>query len=323
MVQVATKVVLPKLASSGKPFAMLFWSRDPDLSQHVEKDGTINGKTGQAGIKNADDTLAALLRWVKTSKLDKTTDVFVTADHGFSTIDKRAGASELPADFLAKDLSTVPSVRVVSNGGSDLIYLSDDKSAVPVVDALTRLDYVSGIFVDDDLGDIAGSLPMSAINWRGTARTPRPSIVVSFASHLVPGCKPVLMCAAEVADTSLATGQGMHGTFSRADTRNFMAALGPDFKAGFADKMPVSNADIAPTLAKVLGLTIVPKGGLRGRAIEEALRNGKPLPVRRGRQVSEPAQNGLRTVLDYQKVGDTRYFDAAGFPGRTVGLSGH
>jgi hypothetical protein len=25
----------------------------------------------------------------------------------------------------------------------------------------------------------------------------------------------------------------MHGTFSRADTMNFMAAIGPDFKRGF------------------------------------------------------------------------------------------
>jgi hypothetical protein len=36
---------------------------------------------------------------------------------------------------------------------------------------------------------------------------------------------------------------------------------------------------------------------------------------------SEPAPNGLVTVLDMQMVGTTRYFDAAGFPGRTVGLS--
>jgi hypothetical protein len=36
---------------------------------------------------------------------------------------------------------------------------------------------------------------------------------------------------------------------------------------------------------------------------------------------SDPAENGLRTVLDVQAVGDVRYFDAAGFPGRTVGLS--
>jgi hypothetical protein len=35
---------------------------------------------------------------------------------------------------------------------------------------------------------------------------------------------------------------------------------------------------------------------------------------------SPPSANGLRTVLNYQTVGRTRYFDAAGFPGRTVGL---
>ena len=344
MISVATKVVLPKLAASGKPFAMLYWSRDPDMSQHVQKDSSINGPTGQAGIKDADDTLAALLAWLKANKLDKTTDVFVTADHGFSTIDNRdASGAERPSKFLAADLGKAldlpvtkgaalgkdpehPDVLVVPNGGSDLIYLfgADTKArAAQVVDSLTKLDYISGVFVDDDLGDIAGSLPMSAINWRGTAITPHPSIVVSFASHLIKGCKPELMCAAETADTSLATGQGMHGTFSRADTRNFMAATGPDFKARFADKAPVSNADITPTLAKIMGLTIHPKGGLTGRPIAEALKGGKMVAFSRSRQVSAPAANGQKTVLEYQRVGDTRYFDAAGFPGRTVGLSGH
>jgi arylsulfatase A-like enzyme len=322
MAQLATKVVLPRLAASGKSFAMLYWSRDPDLSQHLEKDGSVNGPTGQAGIKDADDTLAALLGWLKAKGLDKTTDVFVTADHGFSTIDKHSGAGELPADFLAKDLKAFPAARVVANGGSDLIYLGEKKDAAAVVDALTKLDYVSGIFADDALGDLAGSLPMSAINWRGAALTPQPSIVVSFASHLVADCKPTLLCAAEVADTSLATGQGMHGTFSRADTRNFMAAIGPDFKARFADPAPIANSDIAPTLAHVLGLAIAPRGKLPGRPILESLKGGKAVSSVPERRESAPAANGLKTVLEGQRVGDTRYFDAAGFPGRTVGLGG-
>ncbi|MBV9692176.1 MAG: alkaline phosphatase family protein, partial [Alphaproteobacteria bacterium] len=321
MVQLATKVVLPSLAQSGKPFAILFWSRDPDLSQHVEKDGSINGKTSLAGLSDADRSLAALLAWLKANRLDRTTDVFVTADHGFSTIDKRIGGTELPADFLAKDLQAFPAVRVVANGGSDLIYLSDAKSAAAVVDALTKLEYVSGIFVDDALGDFPGALAMSTIDWRGTALTPRPAMVVSFASHVMPGCRAVLLCAAEVADTSLATGQGMHGTFSRADTRNFMAATGPDFKTRFADRTPVGNADLAPTLAKILGLMIAPKGGLVGRPLIEALKGGPALKSTRGRLVSAPAANGRTTVLEYQTVGATRYFDAAGFPGRVVGLS--
>ncbi len=348
MISVATKIVLPKLVASGKPFAMLYWSRDPDATQHGQKDSTgalapgINGPTSQAGIRDADDTLAALLAWLKTNSLDQTTDVFVTADHGFSTINKRdASGAERLAGFLAADLGKAldlpvakgaavgkdpqhPDVLVIPNGGSDLIYLlgSDTKMrAAQVVDNLTKLDYISGVFVNDDLGDIPGSLPMSAINWRGTALTPHPSIVVSFASHLIQGCKPELMCAAEVADTSLGTGQGMHGTFSRADTRNFMAATGPDFKDRFADKAPVSNADINPTLASVLGLTIPAKGGLKGRPIAEALKGGKAAVFAHARQASTAAANGQKTVLDYQLVGDTRYFDAAGFPGRTVGLS--
>jgi hypothetical protein len=36
---------------------------------------------------------------------------------------------------------------------------------------------------------------------------------------------------------------------------------------------------------------------------------------------SEPTENGLRTILNLQQVGDAVYFDAAGFAGKTVGLS--
>ena len=35
---------------------------------------------------------------------------------------------------------------------------------------------------------------------------------------------------------------------------------------------------------------------------------------------AKPDENGLATVLVGQRVGSTRYFDAAGFPGRTVGM---
>jgi hypothetical protein len=35
---------------------------------------------------------------------------------------------------------------------------------------------------------------------------------------------------------------------------------------------------------------------------------------------SKPGLSGLETILVGQRVGQTRYFDAAGFPGRTVGM---
>ena len=56
------------------------------------------------------------------------------------------------------------------------------------------------------------------------------------------------------------------------------------------------------------------------------LSNGKTESVRpiagtyAGTVTSKPSASGLRTVLNFQRVGGQRYFDAAGFPGRTLGL---
>src|SRR5579864_2396875 len=97
-----------------------------------------------------------------------------------------------------------------------------------------------------------------------------PAIAVNFRTCST-GCDQPLTCTVELADTGLQQGQGMHGSFSRADTMNFMAALGPDFKSGFADPAPASNADIGKTLAQILQLKIEAKGKLVGRVLEEAM----------------------------------------------------
>lgn len=92
----ATKVVLPLFKERAKPFMMVFWSRDPDGTQHNQGDSLnrlmpgINGPTSIAAIRNADHDLAELLTTLKALGLDRTTDVIITADHGFSTISNRA-----------------------------------------------------------------------------------------------------------------------------------------------------------------------------------------------------------------------------------------
>ena len=390
LLDIATKIVLPKFKAAQKPFVLVFWSRDPDISQHSQKDSLgkltpgINGPTSKAGLRNADDTLGVLLAALKAHGLDGSTNVFVTADHGFSTIDnhsktsaaaryagsdraagnaqeKASPARDLPQGFLAIDIADAlklplfdpnaqkavdyengehpssgngligtdpqnPDVIVAANGGSDEVWLPGDNASDlvrTIARVLSEEDYVSGVFVNDDLGEVPGTLPLSAINLKGAARTPEPAIVVSFRTAAIPGCAPELLCAAEAADTSLATGQGMHGTFSRADTMNFMAAFGPAFKGHFADPAPAGNADIAPTLAKILNLRLAPKGRLVGRVLQEALSGGRRTNVTRGWLASTPAANGVQTILNYQQVGGTRYVDAAGYPGRTVGLVKH
>ncbi|HMC63776.1 MAG TPA: alkaline phosphatase family protein, partial [Gemmataceae bacterium] len=371
---VATKVVLPMFKARNKPFVLVFWSRDPDGSQHNTGDSLntvtpgINGPTSMAGIKNADNNLAQLRKALDDLGLAADTNIMIAADHGFSTISKESKTSPaakasyedtpkdfLPMGFLAIDLAKAlelplfdpndknarvadnahpkagngllgqdpakPDVVVATNGGSDLIYLpnKDKKLAERTVKTLLEQDYVSGIFVEDDLGRIPGTLPLSQLGLRGKAVTPHPAIVVNFRSYTT-GCDEPTNCSVEVADTVLRQGQGMHGSFGRGDTMNFMAAIGPDFKAGYVDALPVSNADVGATAARLLGLKQKPNGNLIGRVMTEALPNGITPKAVAGTFVSKPAANGLKTVVKYQRVLAQRYFDAAGFPGRTVGL---
>jgi hypothetical protein len=282
---IASKIVLPMFRERGKPFVLVFWSRDPDGTQHNTGDSLntvtpgINGPTSLASIKNADNNLAQLRKALDDLGLTATTNVIIAADHGFSTISKESKTSPsakatyedtpkdfLPMGFLAIDLAKAlnlplfdpnnknarvadnahpkagngllgqdpakPDLVVATNGGSDLIYLpnKDRKLAERTVKALLEQDYVSGLFVDDAIGRIPGTLPMSQLGLKGKAVTPIPSIVVNFRSF-VAGCEEPTNCSVEVADTVLRQGQGMHGSFGRGDTMNFMAAIGPDFKA--------------------------------------------------------------------------------------------
>jgi hypothetical protein len=338
----ATRVVLPILAKREKPFILVFWSRDPDGSQHNQGDNKplnpcdppplspgINGPTSLAAIRNADDDLDRLRAALAELGIAKTTDIVVVADHGFSTITKEITSPAdpgLPLGFVAAGLAKAlgmnlsdpdrhgaavasgayprfgngllhdanghTRVVVTANGGSDLIYIVDgDKDGVSeteqkpasdedktiagdVVRFLLDQEYVGGLFVRSDLGTFPGS--MSDIMLEGSAVTPTPAVVVSFRSFDA-SCSEPAACAVEVADTILKQGQGMHGSFSRADTWNFMALAGPDFKTHFVNPAPAGNADVERTLAKVLGLDDKgkDKGKLVGRVLEETLTPGR------------------------------------------------
>jgi arylsulfatase A-like enzyme len=399
LADVTTKVLLPTFAADKKPFVLLFWSRDPDGTQHNEGDSLqrldpgINGDTSKRGLHDADHCLKQLLDWLDAHPSVKAhTDVLVTSDHGFATISRREIASDgtqtaepsaalnyepvgkekpepqgtLPTGFLAIDLAIRahlrvfdPAIRattgssayaelaiggeksqhstsgsallgetvkrvdgadarliVAANGGSDLLYVPGKSTDLvhQTIAILTQLDYVGGIFVDDAFcpaaKDCPGTLPMSAIGLIGSSQVPRPAIVVTYkVFYRKPGD---LQTAAQVSDTTLQEGQGMHGGFGRDQTFNNMAAIGPDFKSGFIDEAPMGNIDIVPTLAKILGIEMPSTGSLKGRVLQEALansENAKPDSVKT--LVSAPTETGIRTVLEYQETSGVHYYDRA------------
>src|SRR5260370_28146317 len=111
----------------------------------------------------------------------------------------------------------------------------------------------------------------------------------------------------------------MHGSFGRGDTLNFTAAIGPDFKAGYADPLPVNNADVGMTIAQLMGLHPAGAGGLTGRVMSEALPNGIIPKAAGATIVSKPAANGLRAIVKFQRVLSQRYFDVRRFHERSRG----
>jgi hypothetical protein len=293
---VATKGVLPLFKARNRPFVLVFWSRDPDGTQHNQGDSLnqltpgINGPTSLAAIKNADADLARIRQALADLGLADTTDIFVTADHGFATISKESKTSpaawasysdvpagSLPPGFVAIDIAAAlgmplhdpdaknaaiaanaypsrgngligpdpakPDVVVAANGGSDLVYLpkKDRKLAGRVVSALLAQDYVSGVFVDHSLGSFPGTLPLTAINLKGSALTPMPAIAVNFRTFAT-GCEQPLLCTVEIADTGLQQGQGMHGSFSRAEDAGSHPAA-EDQGQGQADRTRPDGGD--------------------------------------------------------------------------------
>ena len=92
----ATKVILPAFARGSEPFVLVYWSGDPDHAQHAQRDSVnrlspgINGPTSTAAIRNADRNLQQILNYLDANpSVRDNTNLFVTSDHGFSTVSKR------------------------------------------------------------------------------------------------------------------------------------------------------------------------------------------------------------------------------------------
>ncbi len=134
-----------------------------------------------------------------------------------------------------------PQVVIAANGGSDLVYIPKsvpDRRARELgrqlVRALLEQDYVSGLFVNEKrIGQQPGALSMSDIGLIGDAITPVPAIVVNFRSFATDCHRAKVLCAHEIADTKLQSGQGMHGSFQPRGYVEFHGRARPGFSRGF------------------------------------------------------------------------------------------
>jgi arylsulfatase A-like enzyme len=122
----ATKAILPAFAKSVEPFVLVYWSGDPDYTQHAQGDSLnqlapgINGPTSKAAVENADRNLKQILDYLDANpEVRDKTNVFVTSDHGFSTVSRRDidASGRTTRSYSASLRYTDPSGRQEVNDG--------------------------------------------------------------------------------------------------------------------------------------------------------------------------------------------------------------
>jgi arylsulfatase A-like enzyme len=325
-----------------KPDLTIFWSKEPDATNHAYGPGTYNSIDA---TKMNDEILGRVLAKLRELGWEETTDIIITQDHNHSTVS--GDVAHFPLRGLAQGRVTAPdpygypvsgfvrtaalltmdgltaydgagcrnvptlsgiqldgtplyplnndsngricgkpqtytsppylvpksipagAIIVAANAGSDYLFVPDgDLGTIrAAVESLQSRLQFGAIFVSDRYGSIQGTLPMSVINTESPVRGRGPDIIVSFnfdEDIAVAGRRGISYA-------SSVNRRGDHGSFSRTDTHISFMVHGPDFKSGIYDTLPTANVDIAPTVARILGLDMP---DVQGRVLDEALKNG-------------------------------------------------
>ena len=211
--------------------------------------------------------------------------VYPTLVDGDGKICGKEGQAYQVAPLKVSDELPAHALVVAVNGGSDYIYVPDHDPALvqKTVAFLQSRAEVGAIFVDDRYREIPGTMPLSAIHARNAAGR-NPDIILSYdydEAAVIEGVH-----GTEMAGVLGGNGyRGMHGSFSPMDVHNTLIASGPDFRAGWKDPLPTGNVDVAPTVARILGLALP---HAQGRALLEAMAHG-------------PAANDYRVASQVQR----------------------
>ncbi len=260
------------------PKLSILWLSDPDYTQH--QFGPSSPKA-RAALAACDANLAAVLAALDAGHWRDTTDVFVVSDHGFSTIKQPVDIADRlkEAGFTAaREFGSGPKpgeVLVDGLGGTVFLYVAghDPDTVRRLVECCQRSEWSGPLFTHDPL---PGTLPISTLH---DDSPDAPDVIVSMRwtdENNAAGLPGEIFADVDTHHKAghnhpapREAGQGMHGTLSRYDMHNTLVAAGPDLRVGFRDELPSSNADLAPTVARLLGLPH--PSPMDGRVLTEAL----------------------------------------------------
>jgi phosphonoacetate hydrolase len=203
-------------------------------------------------LEHIDGLIADLLQVLEELKIRDRTTIVISADHGFSAVDKtRIVARPAGDSFVIESLTKVGIEHHVSNtGGTSMgVYVRDKKRTADAARTLRQEPWCEAIYCEDPTADCDRTL--------------------RELHAYFPGRSPDLMVDIDDDATATQPYSGNHGSLREGDMRIPLILSG----AGVARGLVLGKAsliDVAPTIVRLFGL---PGSVLRpdGRTLEEAL----------------------------------------------------
>ena len=265
--------VLPEI----HPRVIIDWLTEPDTTQH--RTG-VGSPESLAVLKTMDGQVGLLLDKLRQTGLGNSTDIIVTADHGFA-------AEPDPVDLngMIQATGEAEKIIVASNGASVFLYAKDHDVDVirKIVLQLQKSDDVDLIFTNaqqskdgvvqcrpgKELGWLPGTFSLELVNQCRSSRAA--DVIVTFRwssaknAFGFPGSQKI----ASTDTRRKVPGRSGHGGLNPWMVHTPMVLWGPDFKKQTVIQTPAANYDIAPTILALEG--VAAPASMSGRVLVEGL----------------------------------------------------
>lgn len=303
--KVLHEYVLPEL----KPDVLFDWMTEPDTSQH--RYGVGSPEALQA-LKVVDENFGESLKVIKNTGAFETTDIIVTADHGFA-----GNTGRLIGLKPALEKAGIPaeSVGILNDGQTVSIFLREKDAAkkrglvTKLAAALNEDAQVAAVFTRSDAlhckagatkGFVPGTLALEAAH---LCRENAADLVATsvWSDEKNPFSEPGKNAFFGMSAMEQKGNSAGHGGFAEWTIHIPMMMSGPDFVAGKELNLPSANIDIPATIAYVMGL---PFPQAQGRVLKDGMKGAKALArpvthdVREGGAVLHGTTYGGETYVD-------------------------
>jgi hypothetical protein len=288
-----------ELLPERRPTLTHIWINEPD---HIQHQFGIGSSEAVEGIKHADAMVGRVIETLQQLHIEDTTDVILTADHGFSTgygegrMDERLVEAGLKREPKSADV-IVDSARLHVNDTSD-------SRSLRLAEWLTGQSDVGLVFAESETAGKIGCFDRKTV-WQDHHRSSTVMAAGTWDSEVNETGFP---------GRSSISGTAGHGTASPFDLERTLIMCGPSFAEGVVSDTPCGIIDIAPTTLSILGVDESVE--MDGRVLRETFRNNHAAPDVAYETMATQSQEQR---LEFAQVESTRYLLGSAGPDQNLG----